>query len=199
MHLNPDSILDIGCGFGKYGVLSREYLELWDGSKDYCNFTKRIDAVEAFSSYITPLHKFIYNNIYEKNIIEVIGKLDYSYDVVLLIDVLEHFDKGQGMKLLKTLVSQNKGIIISTPKKFANQSNCFGNEYERHRSYWNKKELASFGDNYFAKDKMSLICYVGKDAKNLQNSLNKKPPIKWRIKDKFAQYKTLRKFYHKLT
>jgi ubiquinone/menaquinone biosynthesis C-methylase UbiE len=26
---NPKSILDVGCGFGKYGFLIREYLELW--------------------------------------------------------------------------------------------------------------------------------------------------------------------------
>jgi hypothetical protein len=28
-NLQPQSILDIGCGFGKYGMLMREYLELW--------------------------------------------------------------------------------------------------------------------------------------------------------------------------
>ena len=33
--LKPFSILDIGSGFGKYGVLCREYLELWDGRQEY--------------------------------------------------------------------------------------------------------------------------------------------------------------------
>ena len=28
-HLQPRSVLDIGCGFGKYGVLLREYLDIW--------------------------------------------------------------------------------------------------------------------------------------------------------------------------
>jgi hypothetical protein len=39
--LKPKSILDIGTEFGKYGVLCREYLELWDGRQKY-EFTRRI-------------------------------------------------------------------------------------------------------------------------------------------------------------
>jgi hypothetical protein len=27
----PRSVIDVGVGFGKYGVLCREYLEFWDG------------------------------------------------------------------------------------------------------------------------------------------------------------------------
>ena len=69
--LQPFSVLDVGSGFGKYGVLCREYLELWDGRQEY-KFIRRIDGVEAFENYITPLHKFIYNNIYTENIIDFI-------------------------------------------------------------------------------------------------------------------------------
>ena len=47
---NPQSVLDVGCGFGKYGVLAREYLELWDGRQRYGDWTRRIDAIEAFES-----------------------------------------------------------------------------------------------------------------------------------------------------
>jgi len=28
-NLKPKKILDVGCGFGKYGLLMREYLEVW--------------------------------------------------------------------------------------------------------------------------------------------------------------------------
>jgi len=93
--LKPKSILDIGTGFGKYGALCREYLELWDGRQKY-EFTRRIDGVEVFGKYITPLHKFVYNNIFSEDIIELIDRLDFKYELVLLIDVLEHFNKDQG-------------------------------------------------------------------------------------------------------
>ncbi|HII30270.1 TPA: glycosyltransferase family 1 protein, partial [Candidatus Woesearchaeota archaeon] len=62
--LNPSSILDVGVGFGKYGVLCREYLELGDGREEYDKFLRRIDGIEAFKNYITPLHRFIYDHIY---------------------------------------------------------------------------------------------------------------------------------------
>ena len=69
--LNPNSILDIGSGYGKFGVLCREYLELWDGRQKY-EFRRRIDCVEVYKDYITPLHNYIYNNIYNKNILELV-------------------------------------------------------------------------------------------------------------------------------
>jgi hypothetical protein len=107
--LKPFSVLDIGSGFGKYGVLCREYLELWDGRQEY-NFLRRIDGVEAFKNYITPLHKFIYNNIYTENIIDLVKKLDYTYDLVLLTDVLEHFTKDEGEWLLKKYCLKTKAF-----------------------------------------------------------------------------------------
>jgi hypothetical protein len=43
--------------------------------------------------------------------------MDYNYDLFLLIDVLEHFDKSAGRLLLKKLLSKSKGVIISILKK----------------------------------------------------------------------------------
>ena len=105
--VKPFSVLDVGSGFGKYGVLCREYLELWDGREEY-KFLRRIDGVEVFENYITPLHKYIYNNIYTENIINLVNNLDYSYDLVLLIDVLEHFSKEEGLLLLNKLFKKIK-------------------------------------------------------------------------------------------
>jgi hypothetical protein len=174
--LNPNSLLDIGTGFGKYGLLCREYLELWDGRENYYQFLRRIDGVEAFGKYITPLHQFVYNNIYVKDVSDLVEELDYSYDLVLLVDVLEHFDKLQGKALLSKLLAKNKGIFISTPKNPSKQKNAFNNIYERHRSRWTRKELLSIIDrsnndsssnsseSYFIHDTTHLVAYLGKDG-----------------------------------
>lgn len=53
-NLSPNSILDVGSGFGKYGLLSREYLELWDGRQKYQEFLRRIDGVEVFWQIYNP-------------------------------------------------------------------------------------------------------------------------------------------------
>lgn len=169
--LKPNSVLDIGSGYGKFGVLCREYLELWDGRQKY-EFKKRIDCVEVFKEYITPLHKYIYNNVYNENILDVVTNLDYRYDLILLIDVLEHFEKKEGSNLLKTLVKNNNGVLISTPKKPSPQKDAFGNIYETHRSRWTSNDLRSIGECYFIDDRVSLICYVSKD-KGLLNELKK--------------------------
>ena len=64
---DPVKLLDIGVGFGKYGFLAREYLELWKDGGDYQKWNRQIDGIEAFEPYITPVHQFIYNNIFIGN------------------------------------------------------------------------------------------------------------------------------------
>jgi SAM-dependent methyltransferase len=162
INLNPNSILDIGAGFGKYGLLCREYLELWDERERYHEFTRRIDAVEAFEEYITPVHKFVYNKVYVEDVFNIIDNLELNYDLVLLIDVLEHFEKEKGTLLVRKILTGNGGIIISTPKKFINQIDIFDNEYEIHRSEWTQAELSLFGSSLFLENEVSYICYVGK-------------------------------------
>ena len=160
VYLKPASILDIGVGFGKYGVLCREYLELWDGRGNYSEFLTRIDGVEAFKDYITPLHNFVYNRLYDEDAINIIDKIDFAYDLVLLIDVLEHFNKEQGNSLLSKVIRNNKGAIISTPKKVSNQKEAFNNKYEIHKSQWTKDELSAHGESFFLSDTVSHIVYL---------------------------------------
>lgn len=173
--LTPNSILDIGSGYGKFGVLCREYLELWDGRQKY-EFRKRIDCVEVFQDYITPLHKYVYSNIYNKNILELALILDHKYDLILLIDVLEHFEKKEGSNLLELLLKNHNGILVSTPKKPSPQKDAFGNIYETHRSKWTRNDLKKFGECCFIPDDVSLICYISQNKelardfrKNLKN------------------------------
>jgi hypothetical protein len=161
LKLDPYSILDVGTGFGKYGVLCREYLELWDGRHKYDDFLRKIDGVEAHDKYITPLHRFVYNNIYSEDVLTLINRIDCKYDLSLLIDVLEHFDKAAGRMLLEKLLSKSKGVLISIPKNPSAQKNAFNNEYETHRAKWVKKELSSFGNSFFLKDNTHLIAYIG--------------------------------------
>ena len=160
VYLKPASILDIGVGFGKYGVLCREYLELWDGRGNYSELHTSIDGVEALKYYITPLHKFFYNRLYDEDAINIIDKIDFAYDLVLLIDVLEHFNKEQGNSLLSKVIRNNKGAIISTPKKVSNQKEAFNNKYEIHKSQWTKDELSAHGESFFLSDTVSHIVYL---------------------------------------
>ena len=117
VYLKPTSVLDIGVGFGKYGVLCREYLELWDGRGNYSEFLRRIHGVEAFKKNITPLHKFVYNRLYDDDIMNIIDKIDFRYDLELLIDVLEHFNIEQGNLLLSKILQIIKELLYLLPKR----------------------------------------------------------------------------------
>ena len=203
--LNPRSVMDMGSGFGKFGVLCREYLELWDGRQKY-EFNRRIDCVEIFLQYISPLHKYVYDNVYNENIIEIAPKLDTKYDLVLLIDVLEHFEKIDGINLLNTLLAKNESVLIITPKKPTPQKDAFGNVYETHRSRWSVDELVKLGHTSFISDDISLICLISSNS-NLIAKFNNdlkvlkkhgKLPLENKLKRLLIQIPGVSKTYQKL-
>src|SRR5713226_9262007 len=107
--LAPRSIVDLGTGYGKYGVLFREYLELKHryalGFADAERREVRIDGVEGFPDYLGPLQRAVYDHIYVEDILEFTRRGQH-YDLVFLGDVLEHFEKNAAMlSLIPALLS----------------------------------------------------------------------------------------------
>ena len=170
---NPRKILDIGVGFGKYGFLSREYLELWDGREKYDEWNRRIDGIEVFGEYITPVHDFIYNKTYIGNAIDILPTIDEKYDLILLIDVFEHFDYDSGLKLLKECEKHGKNILISVPKNMTHQEAAFGNPYEAHKCQWKKNHFIRYANKFFFPNMVSLIIYIGEDSQDVLRKAKK--------------------------
>lgn len=107
-----------------------------------------IRAVEGFSKYITPLHDYAYDAIYNHNFADRNNWHHYvGYDMVLLIDSLEHLDKQTGLDLLDHLKLNNKHIIVSVPwgDDYLEQGAVNGNEFERHRGEWSPSDLIRLG------------------------------------------------------
>jgi hypothetical protein len=164
VNANPASVLDIGVGFGKYGFLSREYLELSDGRNEYNNWTRRIDGIEGYADYIGDLQKLIYSNVYIGNVLEILPKSEIKYDLILLIDVFEHFTYEEGMKLLGYCQKHGKNIIISTPKLVSEQGGVFNNPLESHKFQWEKKHFDGLKEKFYMKNLYSHIYFIGPDA-----------------------------------
>jgi len=166
VNLKPTSVLDIGAGFGKYGVLTREYLELWDERYEYDRATwrHRIDAVEGYGRYITPLHEYVYDNIYVGDATQIIPTLQTQYDLALLIDIFEHVEREAGRKLIKDLLKLSKGILICVPSRYGQQGAVFDNPYEIHRANWSTDDLKTLGAIAFVPDENKRICIVGEQA-----------------------------------
>ena len=64
--VHPKSILDVGCGFGKYGFLLREVLDWEDfyGIDQPRHWKTIIDAVEIWEPYLTEIQRLIYSEIF---------------------------------------------------------------------------------------------------------------------------------------
>lgn len=144
----PRSILDVGAGFGKYGVLCRELLELPHARYHKAQWQIRLDGVEVFPGYQNPIHDYVYDRVYYGDIRTLCPGLQ-QYDVVLLIDVLEHFPKDEGLELLHRLVQHTgRAMIISTPVCPAPQGSYLGNQHEAHLSRWSIVDFAEFDFTY---------------------------------------------------
>jgi hypothetical protein len=171
MKVNPMSMIDIGVGFGKYGFLAREYLELWDGRESYSEFKRTIDGIEAFPQYLTPVHRFVYDRIFEGDASRIVPTLERKYDLAIMIDSLEHFGREDGLRLLGELTRKASHVLIAVPKHIGVQEDAFGNPYEIHRYQWKRSDFEPFRPRVFLSSKESLICFIGPDAERVSRSV----------------------------
>jgi len=147
--LKPQSILDVGVGFGKWGHLFREYTDILEAEHNPTRYQRenwrvRIDGIEGHADYLTPMHHMLYNQIYVGDAAVVMESLD-RYDLIFLGDIIEHFEKTAGQKLLRdALARANKAVIVTTPKYETAQEALCGNELERHRSLWSESDFLEF-------------------------------------------------------
>ena len=148
--INPMSVLDVGIGFGKYGFPMREYLELWDGREKYgrSNWQRTIHGIEVCEDYIDEIQLAIYDHIYIGEALEELSKIARAFDLILLIDVLEHFYKDGGFKLLNRCKEKTRNIIICVPAPVRKQGAAFGNPYERHISKWDHEDFKKAFSEY---------------------------------------------------
>ncbi len=172
----PRSLLDVGVGFGKYGVLAREYLELWDGRGIYGDWTRRIDGIEIFEGYLTPLHDYIYDHVYVGNALEIMPTLEVRYDLILLIDVLEHFTYEEGIRLLDACRRKGRNFLVSTPRDIGEQQSAFDNFHEAHRFQWQPWHFEQFDRYFHVPNAKSHIYLVGEDAVRFTGAAVKAPP-----------------------
>lgn len=153
--LQPASILDVGVGMGQYGFLLRTNLEnvnLFEVEGAQARqaprerWRLRIDGIEGYAGYLTPVHAYAYNEVRIGNALALLPTIaDASYDLVMAIDILEHFDKAEGEVFLQHCRRIAKRMaLVSTPKAFIEQ-HVEANPFEDHRSLWAREDLAAHG------------------------------------------------------
>lgn len=143
--LRPRSVLDVGVGFGKYGFVLREFTDIWDmesvADYDRSSWKTRIDGIDATPQYITPMHRFLYDELHLGDVRSLIDTLP-QYDLIIMGDLLEHFDKEEGFALIEKLLSHTtKCLLLIFPHRCAINHDVLGNPFEAHRSAWDRRDF----------------------------------------------------------
>ena len=144
----PGSVLDIGLGNGKIGFIVRDLLDVMIGERYKKEDWKiRLDGIEIFEDYIQGHQKVIYNNIYIGDAFHVIDNLG-KYDLIIIGDVLEHFEKEQAWHFLDKCAEHGRYLIINIPlgEKWT-QPAIYGNPHEAHSSFWTYEDFENFTDH----------------------------------------------------
>ncbi len=173
--------MDIGKGFGKYGFLIHEYLGI-DNQKKINPSLKlnqlskiQIDAIEIDEDLMLPYLKDIYRNIYFGDVTKLYSTLS-KYDLVLMIDIIEHINKEDALVILNYFLEKGSAIIIATPIKYFQQE-LYESKYENHVSHWTKKDFKKLGYldcQYFDAGAVYLLTKSKLDIRGFGNSLMKK-------------------------
>ncbi len=144
VRLSPRSVLDVGTGFGKWGYLIREALDFTSaGRYRREDWLVKIDGVDAFPT-CSPLIDWVYDSHEIADVSSLPDDRLGGYDLVVMGDVIEHFEKQKGRMLLERLLRLDGCVIVATPSGFFEQGALLGNEYERHRSLWTVADFAGW-------------------------------------------------------
>jgi hypothetical protein len=145
--LKPRSILDIGVGFGKWGLLCREVLEIYEGRVQPSTWELQVDGIEINEPYRNPLWDLAYNHIHIGDAMDILPTLP-TYDLIICCDVIEHFDKAVGHTLIGHILSHSKTAIVTSPRGFQPQGAIYDNEFETHRSGWREEDFQNYNHLY---------------------------------------------------
>lgn len=181
--INPQTILDVGVGFGRWGILMREFLEVWDDGNYKGDWKRKIDGVEIFPEYLKDYHSYFYNNIYQQDAYNFLRETENKYDLINFGDVIEHFTKNKAYEIMKLALEKGKYSIVNIPIGTNWQQECDYNKYEDHLSSWEisdfdflqHKKIKVFKDYVerkfavilFSDEKITLKKYDMEHAKNI--------------------------------
>jgi cyclopropane fatty-acyl-phospholipid synthase-like methyltransferase len=135
---NPQRILDVGAGYGKHGVLLREYLDP----------TPVVHGVEAWEPYVEA-HRLrgIYDHLYTRDALTFTAADLLTYDLIVMGDVIEHFEKEDAFEFLNR--AANSWMVIATPVVHFHTDPDLP-PTERHLSHWTRRDFEQTGrlDHY---------------------------------------------------
>lgn len=128
--VKPRVVLDVGPGRGKYATLLREYVDP----------DLEVHAVEPERRYLTRRLLAQYDAVFEMDVCRMPQEQLDHYDLVLMVDVIEHMEKRDALALLDRVHGY---VVVCTPRDWFQNPECEEFPSECHRSSWTTED---FGD-----------------------------------------------------
>lgn len=168
-------ILDVACGFGKWGYLCTS--NYWQTHGYSAGTRPEIVGCDGYKENVSMCRN---NGCYKEVLNIVVPPLpfdDCSFDTVLLIEIIEHLEKDHAYGLIRESqrVARHR-VILSTPnypdlRKGTLTITGF-NPLDSHLSYMDRAQLRSFG--------FKLIgCGLGPGSGYLRGILRRTGLLKW--------------------
>jgi hypothetical protein len=130
-----ESLLDIGCG----------------ERSPIVGFSKSIARTTGVDSHLPSIERSraagIHTDCVQMNISEIGSRFALrSFDCVVALDVIEHFEKEDGLRLLDAMERiARKKVVVFTPNGFVAQPPTSDNPHQLHRSGWTVAEMRARG------------------------------------------------------
>lgn len=126
------TVLDVGCGS--------------DSPLQYVHGVGRRTGVDAFQPSVDASRA---RGLHDEYLLMELEHLDLpakAYDAVVLLDLIEHFDKEAGLAFLARLETLAvKKVLVFTPNGFLAQPPFENNPWQLHRSGWSTQDFQALG------------------------------------------------------
>lgn len=166
-----NSVLDLGCG-------SNSPLSKIKKIKNFFSV-----GVDIFKRSIEESQKKKIHDEYKVGDVLQIDKFfkKKSFDAVVALDLIEHLEKNEGLKLLKKMEGITKRkIIILTPNGFKRQDPLEDNPYQVHKSGWRVGDFRKMDYKIYGMRGLKFI-------RGEQATIKYKPWILWGVISTLSQ------------
>ena len=97
----PMRVLDVGVGFGRRGMLVREFCEEWKGRTHRENWRVHLEGIEMFPKNIEEYHHLFYDWVHIGDAAQIVERMPDRWDLIICGDVLQLRPKEIAEQVLK--------------------------------------------------------------------------------------------------
>jgi 2-polyprenyl-3-methyl-5-hydroxy-6-metoxy-1,4-benzoquinol methylase len=141
------SVLDVGCGeaTSPFRLVERQPQQRRTGLDHHAPALQRSRSAGVHDDYIL-------SDIFDA------AELDKRFECVVALDVVEHFDKPNGLRFLHRLEQiASRRVIVLTPNGFQPSEPFDDNLSQRHLSGWDAAELRALGYRVFGANGLKML------------------------------------------